>query len=187
MLPHILFFDLDKEKIRDYREILCNVPNVSFYHGMLSEVVDKYVPQGIVSPANSFGIMTGGIDTDIARMFPDVEMIVKNQIQRLATIDSSGRAFLPVGQTIIVPTKRFDKSDKFLVVCPTMFLPKNIQGTDNVLVAVRGMLLSLHARYPASTIIACPCMGTGVGGLTGRISAEQVLKAFYEYYKRLNT
>lgn len=173
----ILFFDINSDKINQYQSVLKGTKNVYFYHGSLDDVMSKYSVDILVSPANSFGVMTGGIDRDIANKYPMVIDNVKNKINESNFVDSGGRKYIPVGKCEAV---KLDNQKKVMIIAPTMFLPKNIVGTNNVYLAFNAILDKIeklkYTNY--DVVVACPCLGTGVGGLTGTESANQILKSF---------
>lgn len=97
----------------------------------------------IVSPANSFGYMDGGIDLVYSRFF-GWELQEKLQAQLLA--EHFGE--LPVGQAVIVPTGH--ASIPFLVSAPTMRVPSSIAKTLNVYLAFRAALIAVRNHNATS-------------------------------------
>ena len=84
------------------------------------EVIDgdilKQKADAIVSPANSFGYMDGGLDLKYSKHFGwDLESKVRNVLEH----EYYGE--LPVGNAIVVSTQREDI--KFLISAPTMRVP----------------------------------------------------------------
>src|SRR3954470_15421694 len=78
----------------------------------------------LVSPANSFGDMSGGIDKAIDDFHQGTA-----QRALVAAIAEQFLGELPVGAALVVPlpTRRFS----FLVAAPTMRIPGSIRGTIN--------------------------------------------------------
>jgi O-acetyl-ADP-ribose deacetylase (regulator of RNase III) len=177
-LPHILFFDYDKSKINKYLDILGGINNTSFHHGELKNIMMKYNVKGLISPANSYGIMTGGIDKEIVKLYPEVQKNVINKINSLNYKDSIGKKYIPVGSCEIVVLDSHNNS--LLLIAPTMFLPKNICYTDNVYNAFKAILNKLR-NMDDKLIICCRCLGTGIGGMSPEESATQILKAIIEF------
>lgn len=175
-MPHFLFFDMNADKINDYKKILGSIKNTSFFIGTLDNLVKLHNFNVIVSPANSFGVMTGGIDSDIAKKWPDVVKNTLDVVKKSKHFDSSGNNYIPVGmcEGVLLDNKR---KNKCMLVAPTMFLPKYIVGTQNVFLAFNA-ILGKTKSLDSSVIIACPCLGTGIGGMSGEESALQIKEAF---------
>src|SRR2546423_175438 len=76
---------------------------------------------GVVSPANSFGRMRGGIDGVYSRWLPGIEARVRAAIAASYPAGDRGEPELPVGSALIVPTGAV--SPAWLISAPTMRLP----------------------------------------------------------------
>jgi len=164
----IIFFDKDPNIIETYKRIIgdkfqyitCDVNNVP-------TPLDY-----IVSPANSHGLMDGGIDMVYTKMFPGIQNIVRTII-RDRYPDTK---LLPVGEVISVkiPEMRRQKvpTIKEIIICPTMVVPSDIRNTNNVYIAFSGLLQFLNSLANPKISIAVPAFGT----LTGRMSAEESAK-----------
>jgi O-acetyl-ADP-ribose deacetylase (regulator of RNase III) len=129
----------------------------------------------IVSPANSFGDMSGGIDKAI----DDFHSGVAQSAVRSA-IAEQFLGELPVGAALVVelPARRFP----FVVAAPTMRIPGSVSGTINAYLAMRAALVAV-LRYNALGgrpigSLAVPGLGTGVGGLDAAEAAEQMREAY---------
>ena len=129
----------------------------------------------LVSPANSFGMMDGGMDAAIIKFF-GISLMEKVQ-QRILT-DYLGEQ--PVGTSMIVETG--NSHHPFLAHTPTMRVPMTIVGTDIPYVAMWAMLLAVrqHNQHSQSTIntIACPGLGTGIGRVPYGEAARQMALAY---------
>jgi O-acetyl-ADP-ribose deacetylase (regulator of RNase III) len=114
----------------------------------------------LVSPANSFGMMDGGIDAAITRFFG---LDLERRIQQTILDEYLGEQ--PVGSSFVIPTGH--PKHPFLAHTPTMRVPMMIKGTDVPYTAMWAMLLAVrnHNRRSNRPIasIACPGMGTGIG------------------------
>src|SRR5260221_8759755 len=82
----------------------------------------------IVSPANSFGIMDGGLDLAIR---DQLGFSVQSKIQEVIMEKHHGE--LPVGCAEIIATN--DARWKYLIVAPTMRIPEPIPFTVNAYLA----------------------------------------------------
>jgi O-acetyl-ADP-ribose deacetylase (regulator of RNase III) len=130
----------------------------------------------LVSPANSFTYMDGGIDQHIDRFYEGAA-----QRAALARIAERFYGELPVGVATIIEmtSRRFP----FLVVAPTMRVPgDNLGGTINAYLAMRAALAAVldHNLGANRRIngIAVPGLGTGVGGMAPDDSALQMRAAY---------
>src|SRR5262245_6264683 len=132
----------------------------------------------MVSPANSFGIMDGGLDLAIR---DTLGFAVQSRVQ--AALVDIFHGELPVGSATIVATDH--SMWPWLVVAPTMRVPEPISGTINPYLAFRAALLAVlkhnadGASAPIRSVVV-PGMGTGVGGVAPVRCAAQMKMAFYQ-------
>jgi O-acetyl-ADP-ribose deacetylase (regulator of RNase III) len=153
-------------------------PDIEVHRGSVLEVP----AQAVVSPANSFGWMRGGIDAVYAQAFPAIEQQVRS-----AVLAYHGGE-LPVGEALIVPTGV--PAPEWLISAPTMRQPGESLPPDTVhpYLAARAVLRlwrdgRLDHGEPvrrAVRTIALPGMGTGVGGVSPQTCARQVIAAWDE-------
>ena len=132
----------------------------------------------LVSPANSFGMMDGGIDAAITAFF-GVQLM--DRVQQKILDDYLGEQ--SVGTSFIIETGH--PQYPFLAHTPTMRVPMQIIGTDIPYIAMWAMLLAIrqHNRTAIKPIIriACPGLGTGIGRIPPQESARQMALA-YDYF-----
>lgn len=134
----------------------------------------------MVSPANSFGIMDGGLDLAIR---DTLGFEVQRAAQRVILEKHHGE--LPVGQAEVVETSH--DTWRFLVVAPTMRVPENVARTTNAYVAFRAALFAV-ARFNAATeeskieSLVCPGLGTGIGAMEPERCATQMVLAFRQVF-----
>lgn len=174
---------LDEPLARAWHEIAEQREGVTAHHG---SVLDVQV-DAVISPANSFGWMRGGIDALYARAFPGVEENVRS-----AVLAYHGGE-LPVGEALVVPTQA--PSPAWLISAPTMRDPGQQLPPDTVhpyLCARAALRLwtegSLDNGTPvrdAVRSVAMPGLGTGVGGATPRLCARQVAAAWDEIFVQI--
>jgi O-acetyl-ADP-ribose deacetylase (regulator of RNase III) len=129
----------------------------------------------ILSPANSFGNMDGGIDLAYARFFPPG---LEDRLQD--AIDALHDGELPVGQAVAIETQH--AGIPLMISAPTMRLPGNIARTVNVYLAFRAGLLALErhrrdAGLDVATLLS-PALGTGVGAMPPQRAARQMRTAY---------
>jgi len=159
----------------EFREQFKELPRV--------EVVDGYFEQVpeydcLVSPANSFGLMDGGMDAAITRFFGDA---LPERVQQRILEDYRGEQ--PVGTSIIVETRH--PKHPYLAHTPTMRIPMPVARTDYAYLAMWAMLLAIrrHNRDAERRIntVACPGLGTGVGRMPFPEAARQMALAYRNY------
>jgi O-acetyl-ADP-ribose deacetylase (regulator of RNase III) len=151
---------------RDFASVVC---------GPFQELPDF---DCMVSPANSFGLMDGGVDLAIIRFF-GIELMDRVQEHILQEF----RGEQPVGTCCIIPTAH--AQHPFLAHAPTMRIPMAIARTDNVYRAMSAMLLAVwqHNRSNAAKIrkVACPGLGTATGQVSFRSAAKQMALAYQNF------
>lgn len=142
--------------------------------------------QAVVSPANSYGWMRGGIDASYARAFPGIEQQVRS------TVLAYHGGELPIGEAVVVPTG--EVVPEWLISAPTMREPGERLPEDSVhpYLAARAVFqLWRDGRFEHGTeisravaTIAMPGLGTGVGGISPATCARQVAAAWEEVFGR---
>lgn len=134
----------------------------------------------MVSAANSFGLMDGGVDLAIADFF-GAQLVQRVQ----AHILDEYLGEQPVGTSFIIATGH--PRYPFVAHTPTMRVPMSISTTDNVYAAMWAMMLAVrrHNRVSAARIqkVACPGLGTATGRVEPREAARQMALA-YGWYVR---
>ncbi|MEM7604716.1 MAG: macro domain-containing protein [Myxococcota bacterium] len=128
----------------------------------------------MVSPANSFGIMDGGLDAAIRHT---LGFEVQRAAQRAILDKHHGE--LAVGQAEVVRTPHSDWP--WLIVAPTMRTPESVARTPNAYLAFRAVLL-VTARFNRAgedriDSLVCPGLGTGIGAMDYERCATQMFLA----------
>lgn len=169
----ITLLDINPEMVQAWRDICGDLPNVEIkqcsFHAFKGDA--------IVSPANSFGFMDGGIDYKYSEHYGwDVQTRLQIKIR--------GKFFgeLPVGQAVLVPTHHEDVS--FVIAAPTMRSPMVLgHETLNPYLATRAALMAAWRIYIQDlkdskvTTVCFPGMGTGVGRVPFKLCAHQMRRA----------
>lgn len=130
----------------------------------------------LVSPANSFGLMDGGMDADIIKFFGSSLM---DRTQEAILQDYLGEQ--PIGTSLIVETANL--KHPFIAHTPTMRVPMSIAGTDIPYVAMWAMLLAVRRHnqkrdHRKIETVACPGLGTGIGRVPYNEAARQMALAY---------
>lgn len=175
----LILGDKNPPLIEAWAVAFANVPNVTLRGGnLLLAMADA-----LVSPANSFGFMDGGIDWAISDLF---EWKIQSRVQRVIRDKHHGE--LLVGQAEIVETghERF----RYLICAPTMRTPAKVDNTVNAFLAMRAILLSVEEHNAtcmtagneeqAIKSVAIPGLATGVGVMPYSVCAKQMRRAYDE-------
>ncbi|WP_109152543.1 macro domain-containing protein [Azospirillum sp. TSO5] len=125
----------------------------------------------IVSPANSFGFMDGGLDIALARRFG---WGVAEAVQQEIMARPLGE--LLVGEAVVVPTR--DSTVRWLIAAPTMRAPEPLRTTVNSYLAMKSVALACRGFGIPS--VACPGLGTGIGEVKPLTAARQMARAWRE-------
>ena len=139
----------------------------------------------VVSPANSFGFMDGGVDMLYSRHFG---WKVQERLQKIIANKHHGE--LLVGAAEIVETD--NPQIPYLIAAPTMRVPMILRNSVNPYLAARGALLLIkQGRFAGGSLdgepvadfvdsVAFPGLGTGVGRVGPNTCARQVRAAIEE-------
>ncbi|MFY0673136.1 MAG: macro domain-containing protein [Bacteroidia bacterium] len=144
--------------------------NVTIMQGDLTEVT----VDALVSPANSFGFMDGGVDYAISmRLGWDLQ----DELQKKIKEQPEGE--LLVGKALTIPTN--DDLIPYLISAPTMRVPMsfNIATSINAYLAMKATLIEAQRHHHINEI-AITGFCTGVGKMPRDIAANQMYQAFLE-------
>jgi len=139
----LVLADLQYGLCREFEQKFEGVEKVSVHHGQFEDVDFDCV----VSAANSFGLMDGGVDGAITMMFG--EQLMK-RVQTRIINEFGGEQ--PVGTSFVIRATEHSIStngphvkgkDKYVAHTPTMTIPKDIRNTNNVYMAMKAMLLAV--------------------------------------------
>jgi O-acetyl-ADP-ribose deacetylase (regulator of RNase III) len=163
--------DQNPDVARALADAFTDVPGVEVIEGNLLDIDCD----AILSPANSFGDMGGGIDKAI-------DDFHQGAAQRTVRAAIAKRCYgeLPVGMALVLEMP--DSRVPFIVAAPTMRVPGRVGDSLNAYLAMRAALVavSLHNDIRARIIrrLAVPGLCTGVGGMGAAESAGQMRTAY---------
>jgi O-acetyl-ADP-ribose deacetylase (regulator of RNase III) len=171
---------VEEELSRAWQAVAARHEGLEVYSGSVLDVG----ADAVVSPANSYGRMQGGIDAVYARELPAVPERVRS-----AVLTYHGGE-LPVGEALVVPTGVAFPA--WLISAPTMREPAARLPPDTVhpYLAARAVFrLWRDGRTEDGTplreviaAVAMPGLGTGVGGVAVKNCARQVDAAWDEVF-----
>jgi O-acetyl-ADP-ribose deacetylase (regulator of RNase III) len=150
-------------------------PEVEVFNGRFEQIPAF---DCMVSAANSFGLMDGGVDPAITNYFGDS---LQARVQEVILESYNGEQ--PIGTSFIVETGH--PAHPFLAHTPTMRVPMPIVGTDNVYLAMKAMLQAVkdfNASGARIQTVVCPGLGTATGRVPLAEAARQMALA-YHYHK----
>lgn len=174
----IVLTAVERELAKAWKQLCGDLENVSIYHGSILDVSCD----AVVSPANSFGFMDGGIDLVYSHRFG---WQIQERLQKLIRTKHHGE--LLVGAAEIIETD--NSAIPYLIAAPTMRVPMSLRDSINPYLAARAVLLLIkHGRFGMGVLagekisdvvqtVAFPGLGTGVGQVSVNICAQQVRAA----------
>lgn len=176
VVMRIVVVDRNKEAAEVFEWRFRDLPWVETFHGDFKNL-EKF--DCIATAANSFGQMDAGIDLAVVKFFG---RYVMEEIQRRILKEFLGEQ--PVGTSMIVGTGHSEHP--YVAHTPTMRVPMNISGTDNVYLATWATLLATHKHNQGENrkirILAMPGFGTGSGGVDLLEASLQMRIAFEHYF-----
>jgi O-acetyl-ADP-ribose deacetylase (regulator of RNase III) len=172
---HLILVGPNAVLCRAFQAAFAELPNAEVVHSSFEQLPAF---DCMVSAANSFGLMDGGVDAAIIRFFGEG---LERRVQQHILAEYLGEQ--PVGTSFIIATGH--PHDPYLAHTPTMRVPMEIARTDNVYRAMWAMLRAVrhHNRQPEQPItrIACPGLGTGTGHVPLGEAARQMTLAYRHF------
>ena len=171
-LEKLFLVDSKSELCDKWIQFFSNYPDVEVLLG-------NYFQQSadaIVSPANSFGIMDGGLDLAIRN---ELGFKVETDIQEVILSKYHGE--MPIGNAEIINTNH--DSWSYMVAAPTMRIPENVAYTLNAYIAFRAILIAINSfnehnlSKPIKSLV-CSGLGTGIGSMEPTKCAAQMRAAY---------
>lgn len=132
----------------------------------------------MVSAANSFGLMDGGVDAAITTFYG---IQLQTRVQQYILDEYLGEQ--PVGTAFVIGTNH--EKHPWLVHAPTMRTPEVISGTDAVYRATWAALVAIHQHNKKGDGIKkviFPAMGAGCGEVPAMNVAEQMALAWRNFH-----
>ena len=163
----LLLLDTAPQLCDAWRLVFSGLNDIQVYNGTFQSIIGSF--DCFVSPANSFGLMDGGIDAEITSFFgAALEERVQEEIWRLY------RGEQPVGTCLLVPTGH--ERCPWLAHCPTMRVPMDVAWTSNAYAAFLAALTT--SENAGIQVLACPGLGTHTGHIPPDVAARQMRYAY---------
>ncbi|MBL8149712.1 MAG: macro domain-containing protein [Blastocatellia bacterium] len=167
----LFLVDKQAQLVECWKKEFKHFPEVKIICEDILSVADNTV----VSPANSYGFMDGGIDRIYLEYFGNgLQKIVMDEIAKLSD------RYVPIGSSLVVSTKH--KKIPYLILSPTMVTP----GTTTAASGYHAMASTLKAATMAASSIKrvfCPGLGTGIGQVPYEEAAKEMALAYQRWQK----
>ena len=161
---------IEEELEKAWEHHFSNHTNVELIKGDITQISSD----AIVSPANSFGFMDGGLDNALSERFGwHLQDILQKQIY------NSPEGELLIGKSITLETG--DEKIPFLIVAPTMRVPMsfNIDTSVNAYLAMKAIMIACKNNAQIQSV-SIPGLCTGCGKMPFDIAAKQMYLAYEE-------
>ena len=161
--------DCNEDIVTAWTKAFAQFPEVKVKRADILDVAEHC----LVSPANSFGFMDGGIDAAY-RVFFGAQ--IENTVQD--AIKHRPEGHLPVGASLVVRTGH--ARVPFLIVAPTMLMPEMVESR-NCYRAMRAVLRIADVDAEVVRDVYCPGLATGVGGVPPNNAAAMMAEAYRDW------
>ena len=175
--------------VEAWRKVFSDNPNIHVSCGDIFAEGEHLDVDAIVSPANSFGFMDGGIDFVYSDYFgwgigDDLREKIWGQyhgellVGQATVIDmrpQAARVKRPDGERLRERTNRIP----YLISAPTMRVPMVVSGTVNAMLAFRAALREADGH--GFRAILCPGLGTAIGQMPAQVCAVQMFEAYRQW------
>lgn len=179
----LILVDLNSQLCEEFRKAFDGVDGVEVRDGRFEDVEFDC----IVSAANSFGLMDGGVDGAITGYFGQQMM---KRVQQKIIDDYHGEQ--PVGTSFIIRGNEEWNlgNNKYVAHTPTMRVPMNIRTTENVYQAMKAMLIAVYKwnqgvdeskkahNVNRINVVACTGLGTFCGEVPPKKAAKDMRMAY---------
>lgn len=172
---HLILVDPKPTLCRAFQKAFKDLPNVEIINGFFERLPAF---DCMVSAANAFGLMDGGVDEAIINFFGKG---LEQRVQQQILAEFLGEQ--PIGTSLIIETGH--SKHPFIAHTPTMRIPMPIAHTENVYTAMWAMLLAVRKHNQSNSnqikTIACPGLGTATGRMLFEEAARQMALAYRNF------
>jgi O-acetyl-ADP-ribose deacetylase (regulator of RNase III) len=166
----IILSAIQEPLLNAWKEYFEGYSDVSIVEGDITQLTCD----AVVSPANSFGFMDGGLDLALSNRYG---WHIQDELQKIIKELPEGE--LLVGRAIVLETN--DEHVPYLISAPTMRIPTNFQipTSINAYLAMKAALIVAKEHEQISSV-AIPGLCTGTGGMKAETAANQMFTAYKE-------
>ncbi len=169
----LFLVDLNPDLAYAWQDHFDEFPGVSVLCGNILEVAENT----IVSPANSYGFMDGGIDRQYTDYFG-----LRHQTEIQAKIALRREGYLPVGTAVLVKTGH--PKIPFMIAAPTMETPGPVSAV-NCFFTMSAVLNVAYANREIISKVYCPGLATGTGRVAPEIAAREMGDAYRKWLNKI--
>lgn len=170
----LFLVDINHELVHEWEKSFSSFQNV---HVSCGDIL-QFAENTIVSPANSYGFMDGGIDRLYTEYFG-----LKPQTEVQKAIEQREEGYLPVGASVLVETGH--NKIPYMISAPTMITPGAIPPS-NCFFAMSAVLMSVKRHANIVKKVYCPGLGTMTGRLSPDIAAQEMAHAYRKWLDKLS-
>lgn len=175
---NLVLVSINNELESAWKYHLGDLPGVSFHRGHIMDVECD----AVVSPANSFGFMDGGID---AVYLDNFGIHLEKRVQERIRTKFNGELLVGQATTVATESEKIHKIP-WLIVAPTMRVPMRLPAdTVNPYLAARAVFIEVSnytSLDPDKVTVAMPGLGTATGGVPAEICGHQVATAWRDVF-----
>lgn len=167
----IFLLDINTDMTNAWYKYFKDIENIEIVNAYFHTFINEHPEiDGIVSPANSFGLMDGGYDKAIIDYLGPCA-----QTNVLTMLDAVYNGYQPVGTCLAVPYFKH-----VILHTPTMRTPEPITDYRVIYDCMRSCLLKAKASKLEAIVVPA------FGGLTGKVPYDIVANMMYLAYEHLN-
>ena len=184
---NLILCDLQGELCEEFKKQFEGCDSVTVHHGDFMQL--KF--DCIVSAANSFGLMDGGVDGAITMYFGNqLQVRIQDQIIRDYYGEQPvGTSFITCGRDML----NLDGGNQYVAHTPTMRVPKDITNTENVYQAMKAMLAAVDKHnvdfetgklfngHNRIDTVVCTGLGTFCGKVPYHRAAREMRLAYHNF------
>jgi len=163
----IQLVDRNRDMCEQWKAHFQNCNDVVIYNGEFFDLETDCV----VSPANSFCFMNGGLDWVIS---DTLGWQIQNKLQIIINEKYDGE--LLIGQAVLVETDNLKVP--YCISAPTMRVPLILTGSVNVYLAAKAIFRVLKNNEDKIKSVTISGLGTGVGDVPFNVCANQMKQAY---------
>ena len=181
---HIYLRDRNQPLVDAWTERFTGINDITVSCGDIFSEGEHLDVDAIISPANSFGFMDGGIDFVYSEYFG---WGIGDKLREHLWQNYKGE--LLVGQAVVIDMRTTNSKSPliiqrvnrtpYLISAPTMRVPMNISNTVNAYLAFTAAL-RVAKEYNFKSIL-CPGLGTAIGKMPFDICAVQMYEAYKHF------